>query len=356
MNDQRPPPPWVGDESALVLLDWSWWLNKAFRIGGLEGMTSNVVGWLCGLLAWRPAHLAIALDCNGPTHRHRMTHPTDEAWIYKGGRDPKPADFFTLSDRLTEIADLHAIPILWAQEREADDVIATVTGRARAAGYRVWICSHDKDLCSLVESDPKSGIVVGTWDNFEGTFRGPDEVRAQFGVEPAQIPDLLAIWGDAGDKVPGVPSLGPTAAADILAHWSTLEDALAAPPWPAEQYTITEQATKRLAARIKKTTDAAERAKLTAEREQIMHVRKLAKAHAVLHAHADVARFSRLLTALDCDVACSIPWEDLPVGGFHVDELRARYNDLGFTRRANEVPAWRKRAPWVIPYEASDAA
>ncbi len=356
MNEQKPPPPWAGDESALVLLDWSWWLNKAFRIGGLEGMTSNVVGWLCGLLAWRPAHLAIALDCEGPTHRHRMQHPTDEAWVYKGGRDPKPSDFYTLAERLTKIAELHAIPILWAHEREADDVIATATGRARAAGYRVWICSHDKDLCSLVESDPKSGIVVGTWDNFEGSFRGPEEVRAQFGVEPAQIPDLLAIWGDAGDKVPGVPSLGREKAATILGAWSTLEAALAAPPWPAEQYTITEGHTKALAKRLKITTDPAKRAEIEAERARIMGIRTLAKAHAKLHEHADAARFSRLLTALDCDAACSVPWEDLPVGGFHVDELRACFHDLGFTRRAAEVPAWKKRAPWVIPYEADDAA
>jgi hypothetical protein len=81
MNDQRPPPPWVGDESALVLLDWSWWLNKAFRIGGLEGMTSNVVGWLCGLLAWRPAHLAIALDCNGDNTNDYWFFVTSFLWL-----------------------------------------------------------------------------------------------------------------------------------------------------------------------------------------------------------------------------------------------------------------------------------
>ncbi|MCC5302482.1 hypothetical protein, partial [Staphylococcus aureus] len=82
------------------------------------------------------------------------------------------------------------------------------------------------------------------------------------------------------------------------------------------------------------TTDPAKLAEIVAERERIMGIRALAKAHAKLHEHAEVARFSRLLTALDCDVACSVPWEDLPVGGFRVDDLRARYNDHGFTRRA----------------------
>lgn len=351
----KPAPPWLDDEAALVLIDWSWWLNKAFRLFGLEGMTAAVVGWLTGhVLADRPAHLAIALDAAGETHRHKMRHPTDDAWLYKGKRDPKPSEFYDLADRLTSLAELHAIPILWADEREADDVLATATAKARSAGYRVWICSADKDLCALVESDERSGIVVGTWDNFEGSFRGPEEVRAAFGVEPAQIADYLAITGDGVDAVPGVRGLGPNAAADILGAWGTLEAALASPPWPPEQYGLCEGEIKALAKRRKITTNADMIAKIDATREEYKAVKKRAAAHHKLVEAADVARFSRLLTALDCDAPLSIPWRDLPCGGFHVGELRDRFHALGFTAKAKQVPDYPKRAPWVIPYE--DAA
>lgn len=353
----KPAPPWLDDESALVLVDWSWWLNKAFRVSGLEGMSASVVGWLTGhLLADRPAHVALALDAPGETHRHRMRHPTDEAWRYKGNRDPKPREFYDLAERLTQLAELHAIPILWAREREADDVIATATAQARAAGYRVWICSADKDLHALCEADERSGIVVGTWDNFEGTWRGPEEVRVHFGIKPSQMIDYLAIAGDPGDGVPGVEGLGKVAAADILGAWGTLEAALSSPPWPPEEYDAAAGHLRALAKRIKITSDPAERAKLTERREEIKTTKRRAAWHHKLVQGADLARFSRLLTALDTDVPLRMPWRDLPVGGFHAEELRQRYRDLGFTQKAQQVPEYPKRAPWCIPFDGADSA
>ncbi|MEK9724868.1 MAG: 5'-3' exonuclease H3TH domain-containing protein [Rhodospirillaceae bacterium] len=353
----RTAPPWLDDESALVIVDWSWWLNKAFRIGGIDGMTSSVIGWLTShVLADHPAHLALALDATGETHRHRREHPTDPGWRYKAGRDPKPADFYTIAERCTQIAELHAIPVLWADRYEADDVIATATAKARAAGYRVWICSADKDLHALVSDDPKSGVTVGTWDNFEGTWRGPEEVRTHYGVEPAQMADFLAIWGDSGDNIPGAEGLGKIAAADILRAWGDLESALAAPVYTPENFAAAEGHAKALAKRIKITSDPDARAKLEAERAEVMRVRKLAKAHHVLVQHADLVRFSRTLTALDCDAPVRMPWNDLPVGGFHAAELRQRYLDLGYTQKAQQVPSFPKRAPWCVPYEDDTAA
>jgi DNA polymerase-1 len=348
----RPIPPWFDDESALVLIDWSWWLNKAFALHGLEGMVPAVVGTLTrGLLSDRPAHLALCLDANGVTHRHDLCHPTDEGWKYKGGRTPKPSEFYDLAERCTQLAELHAIPVLWADRCEADDVIATATAKARAAGYRVWICSHDKDLCQLVEEDEHSGITVGTWDNYEGTFRGPSEVRAEFGVSPAQIADYLAIAGDSSDGIPGVRGLGRIAAAEILGAWSTLADALECPPWPPEQYTLADAELRALAKRLKITSEPEERSEITRERERIKSVKRLAAAHQKLLENAELARFSRLLTALDCDAPIEIPWEQLPAGGFYVSELREQLHAFGFTRLAAEVPSYPKRAPWVIPYE-----
>lgn len=353
----KPAPPWLDDEAALVLIDWSSWLHKAWAIGGVDSMVSLVVGWLTGVLADRPAHLALALDAPPPTHRHRVQHPHDEGWRYKAGRAVKPEEFFALCETCTQLAELHALPTLWAPEREADDVIATATAKAREAGYRVWICSPDKDLASLVEADERSGILVGTWDNFgdpelgQDPWRGPAEVIAKFHVRPAQMPDYLAIAGDGVDAVPGVPSLGGTKAALLLAQFGTLEAALAAEPWTAESYATWEGEAKALAKRRKITSDPDVLAKIDTTRAHIQTRIRCAKAHAVLVEHAAIARFSRVLTALDCGAPIRIDWHALPVGGFDVEGLRRRYASLGFGAKARQVPEHPKRAPWALPFE-----
>jgi 5'-3' exonuclease len=340
----RAPPPFLNDPSALVIVDWSWWLNKAFALDGSDGMTSCVVGWLTALLAYHPAHVCIALDAPGLTFRHRMEHPTDSSWRYKAHRDPKPDDFYLLSRRCTELAELHGIPALWADGFEADDVIATVVRKARAAGYRIWICSADKDLAGLVEDDAAYGILVGLWDNAEATVRGPQQVFDKLGIWPAQVADMLAIAGDAGDNVPGVPGLGRGRAAALLEKFVTLENALATTPADVAD----------LSAQIKSTKKESQKA-ANGEREQIAAIgqrllkeRQIAKYHQALIEHAEVARFSRLLTALDCDAPLDVPWEELPTGGFHASALRAKYESLGYTRKAAQVPEFRKRPPWAI--------
>lgn len=347
MTTPSPSPPFIDDESALLIIDWSWWLNKAFRIGGLDGMVSLVVGWLTrDTLSYYPAHVVLALDSPGPTFRHRMRHPFDEAWRYKADREIKPTDFYTVAQQCTEIAEMHAIPALWADGYEADDVIATATRKARAAGYRVWICSSDKDLEGLVDESDTYGILTGLWDNSERTIKGPIDVETARKVTPAQIADFLAITGDSGDNVPGVPELGPTKAAAVLQAYGNLESALSAQPLSGDVLTREIDAAQKA---IRK-APAAEKAKLTAQRERMKKARSLARDLHVLLAHAEVARFSRQLTGLDFDAPVDVPWNEIPLGGLDADALRARYKALGFENKFSQVTTFRKRAPWAIGY------
>lgn len=359
-----PVPPFVGDDSALLIIDWSSWLHRAWAVHGLE-MLPLLVGWLCSTLAHRPAHLVIALDAPAPTRRHHMANPLDPDWRYKWDRPPKPPEFHALCRRATEIAELHAIPCLWSEGSEADDVIASVTGQARALGYRVWIGTGDKDLHGLCEADAASGVLVGTWDRFStlapaGAYRGPAEVRAKWGVEPRQMIDLLAIAGDSSDGVPGVPGLGFDKASKILRAYDTLEAALVRPAAEGAEIAVEIRRVDAERGKLRKgggdvKTIAAElkalRARiplawndLTADAQALERDRfKLQKA-------ATIARFSRDLTALDCDCGVSVPWDQTPVGGFDVEALRALYLQLGYTRKAEQIPTWRKRAPWALPF------
>lgn len=339
------PPVWAGDPSALVVIDWSWWLHKAYALADVD-MASMVVGWLCNLLAYEPAHVAIALDSPGPTFRHRRQHPTDPEWRYKGKRPPKSDDFYTIARRVTEIAELHSIPCLWANDYEGDDIAATVTIAARSAGYRVWNCSADKDLAALAEADadPKIGIVSGLWDNSTNVHRGPAEIVESYGVRPDQIADWLAIWGDSGDNIPGVDGLGKDKAASILIQFGTLDAALRRKPWTPDEHAACDLKIKGLAKLAK--TDA----KAKEERDEWMQLRKVAVYHASLHASKELALFSRSLTALDCDAPISIPWYDLPIGGFDEEALTARYRNVGYKRKEAQVASFPKLAPWSVPW------
>lgn len=346
MSSPSPIPPFVDDPSAFLIIDWSWWLNKAFRIADVDGMTAMITGWLTSTLAYQPAHVALALDPPGLTFRHRAQHPTDETWKYKDGRDIKPDDFFAIAPKCTAIAEMHGIPALWADGYEADDVIATVTRKARAAGYRVWICSADKDLEGLVDESDTYGILTGLWDNSERTIKGPIEVEQRRGVRPAQMADYLAIAGDSGDNVPGVRGLGGEKAAALLRAYGDLETALDASHDDIEVLTSHIDA----AAKALKKASAEERQAIETQRETLKKRRALARDRRVLIASAEVARFSRQLTGLDHDAPVDVPWHDIPIGGFDVAALRDRYNSLGFTEKASQVTTWRKRAPWAIGY------
>src|SRR6185437_12833712 len=107
---------------------------------------------------------------------------------------------------------------------EADDLIATLTKKwlKQSAQHRVVVVSSDKDLMQLVNDR----VVI--WDTMTNKVYGPDEVIEKFGVRPDQIRDYLALVGDSSDNIPGVPSVGPKTASDLLKQFDTLEGVLKA--------------------------------------------------------------------------------------------------------------------------------
>jgi DNA polymerase-1 len=113
------------------------------------------------------------------------------------------------------------IPAIGFPGYEADDVIATLTRRARALGWEVVIVTGDKDLMQLVDGSVRS------YDSMYEKWYGPAEVEEKWGVPPAQVADLLALTGDKIDNVPGVPGVGEKTAAALLKEYGSLEGVLA---------------------------------------------------------------------------------------------------------------------------------
>jgi len=190
-------------------------------VNAAHGFTATLVRMLSEL---RPTHLACALDEAMTSFRNALFAG------YKEGRTEAPADLEPQFDLCEEAIRALGVAALVAKDFEADDLIATAADAVIAAGADAVVITSDKDLAQLVREDGRVALL----DFARQQRLDAAGVRARFGVAPAQIPDWLALVGDAVDKLPGVPGIGPKSAAQLLAAFGTL-DAIPATsePWRA---------------------------------------------------------------------------------------------------------------------------
>ncbi|HYQ00206.1 MAG TPA: DNA polymerase I [Polyangiaceae bacterium] len=159
----------------------------------------------------RPALLAIAMDSGRVTFRKEIYDQ------YKANRPPAPTDLKQQMQRCEQIVRAFNIPIFKQDGVEADDLIASAVKRAAEHDLRVVIVAADKDLMPLVSER------TIMWDTMRDRVFGIPEVEERFGVRIDQVQDLLALTGDTSDNIPGVPSVGPKTAKDLLVEFGTLE-------------------------------------------------------------------------------------------------------------------------------------
>jgi DNA polymerase-1 len=166
-----------------------------------------------------PTHIGVAFDVS------RKTFRSDAYAEYKAGRQDTPDDFRGQVTLIREVLDALRIRSLAVENYEADDVIATLTAEATAAGMKVLICTGDRDALQLVNSDvtvlyPRRGVS-------DLTRFTPEEVETKYALSPAQYPDYAALRGDPSDNLPGIPGVGEKTAAKWVREYGSL-DALVA--------------------------------------------------------------------------------------------------------------------------------
>lgn len=169
----------------------------------------------------KPDCLAVAFDLSGGTFRNEL-YPQ-----YKANREETPEDIVYSAKVIKEILSAMHIHILEKQGWEADDILGTISKRAAATGeYEVYIVSPDKDLSQLV--DDRISIYRPGKSGKPDEILGRREICEQYGIsDPRQIIDILAIWGDAADNIPGVNGIGEKGAAKLLSEWGDLENIIA---------------------------------------------------------------------------------------------------------------------------------
>ena len=183
------------------------------RTGHEVAAIIGVLGSVLGMLEGGSTHLGVATD-------HVIESFRNELWAgYKTSAGIEPdlmAQFHPLEDALRALG-----VVVWAMEEfEADDALAAaarVAADSRAV-EQVIICTPDKDLSQCVK-----GQRVVQLDRRKRELRDEKGVIARFGVEPASIPDYLALVGDSADGFPGVPGWGEKASGAVLGRYAHLE-------------------------------------------------------------------------------------------------------------------------------------
>ncbi|MDR3166369.1 MAG: DNA polymerase I, partial [Treponema sp.] len=172
----------------------------------------------------KPYRLAAVFDSRGPTFRHKI-YPE-----YKATRQKAPEDLHAQVPLVEETLKALGIPMLRADGYEADDIIATLARKCQGENRQCYILSSDKDLLQLVGRGTyqlrplKSAKADGGAAGLPYELVGPADVKAEWGVLPDKIPDLLSLIGDSSDNVPGVKGVGEKTAVPLMARYGSLDE------------------------------------------------------------------------------------------------------------------------------------
>jgi DNA polymerase-1 len=232
-----------------------------------------------------PGYLALCFDKD--SRRGRLAIDSG----YKANREAPPADLLSQFALIDRVAHALRLPSLESPGWEADDVIATLTGRALAQGFEVEIITSDKDFLQLLQPG------VRIYDPMKDRPISEADALEKYGVHPRQMRDYQALVGDAIDNVPKVPGIGPKTAADLLRGFTGVEDLLA----------------------------------------HLDRVEK-PKVREALRANADQLRRALQLVSFKADLPLEVELEALARVPIHDAEARALFTELEFFRLIGEMP------------------
>jgi len=185
--------------------------------------TSAIYGFANTLLELlgkeKPTHLAVVFDTSAPTARH-VEFPA-----YKAQRQEMPEELSAAIPDVKRMIRAFNFPVLELDGYEADDIIGTLAREAEAAGYTTFMVTPDKDFGQLVTG--RSLIYRPGRQGDDHEILGIPEVLAKWGiVRTDQVRDILGLWGDTSDNIPGIPGIGEKTAQKLIAQYDSMENLL----------------------------------------------------------------------------------------------------------------------------------
>ncbi|MDA7521250.1 DNA polymerase I, partial [Verrucomicrobia bacterium] len=185
--------------------------------------TSAVYGFLNVLLDLKenrkPTHLAVALDTSAPTERHKIFPD------YKAQREAMPEELALAIPEIHRLCKAMNIPLISMDGFEADDIIGTLAREAETKGFTIYMVTPDKDFSQLVT--PKTFLFKPGRKGGAPEIEGMDETCKRWQIRhPNQVIDILGLWGDASDNIPGVPGVGEKTAIKLINEYQSIESLL----------------------------------------------------------------------------------------------------------------------------------
>lgn len=188
--------------------------SKGVDTSILYGFTKTLIELI---IKEKPTHFAVAFDPPAMTFRHELFPE------YKANRSETPELIKGALEPLTELLDAISVPVIMKPGFEADDVIGTLAKRAASDGFTVYMVTPDKDFGQLIDENIYQYKPAKNGN--ENEVIGRDEVCSYYGIDtPAQVIDILTIWGDSSDNIPGVRGIGEVGSKKLVAKYKSVKN------------------------------------------------------------------------------------------------------------------------------------
>lgn len=193
--------------------------NPRFTSSGLN--TSAIMGFTNTLLEVlkkeNPSHMAVVFDTDAPTERH-----TDFS-EYKAHRQAMPEDLSAAIPYIVRLIEGFNIPVIFSDGYEADDLIGTLAKKAEKEGFTVFCMTPDKDYAQLVSENIFIYKPARMGNGVE--IQGVKEILEKWEIDHVeQVIDILGLWGDAVDNIPGIPGVGEKTAKQLIKQYGSVEN------------------------------------------------------------------------------------------------------------------------------------
>ena len=216
----------LAERKQLFLIDGMSQIYRAYyalpSLSNSRGLPTNAVYGFTMMLrkliaSEKPDYLGVAFDSPERTFRH------DKYESYKATRTKMPDDLTLQIPYIARLCEALRVPIVRVPGFEADDIIGTLAIKAEASGLDVVIVTNDKDLSQLVNDHVTLLRTERTGDMKKIDAKGVEE---KLGVPPEQVVELLGLWGDTIDNIPGAPGIGEKGAKQLIQQYKTIENAI----------------------------------------------------------------------------------------------------------------------------------
>lgn len=207
------------DAMALAYKAYFAFINRPLKTKSGEP-TSAVFGFINQVFKiiedTNPDYIAVATDSKEKTFRHEKYEK------YKSSREEMPEDMVPQIKRIREVIDAFKIPLYVKPGYEADDLIGTAVKKAAEKGLEAFAITPDKDYVQLITDDVK--VIKPGKSTEEIIIIDKKKVKEDYGFEPIQMIDFLALVGDSSDDIPGVAGIGPKTAQPLIEQFGSVED------------------------------------------------------------------------------------------------------------------------------------